>query len=520
MRRPAGLYGTLGIIALIFAAIAYFGTAGFALFVFVNLIVGLFLIVMWISSGWSALGSFVGQRSTRYGANAIIYSLIFILILIAVNWISSQHHARMDLTAEKVYSLSSQSVQVVKNLDKPLKLVGFFAGGENATARQLYEEYAYASPKVSFELVDPDKHPELAEKYKVSVLNTTHLQYGGENGEGTNVTDLKEESLTNAILRVSKASKKTIYFLDGHGEADPDDTNDASGFGQLKTALEGEGFQIKKVLLATIAAVPGDCTMLVIAGPQKPLGQHEIDAINEYLKKNGRVLAMFRPPRPGNEIDETALIKLMGQWGIDAGKDVVVDQVVRLFAGPALGLNPLVDNYGTHPITHDFKQRTIFPMARSVEPVADPKQGLMVTPIAKTSDTSWAETDIDGIFKRQEAKLDPADKRGPIDVADAVEADLAKLGDGKGEARLVAFGSTDFANNQWITQFYNRDFFVNSVDWLAGQENQISIRPRELRASRFRLTVDQFSIVFALSVLLLPELLLIAGIVVWWERRQ
>jgi hypothetical protein len=183
-------------------------------------------------------------------------------------------------------------------------------------------------------------------------------------------------------------------------------------------------------------------------------------------------------------------------------------------------LNPLVDNYGTHAITHDFKQRTIFPMARSVEPVADPKQGLMVTPIAKTSDTSWAETDIEGIFKRQEAKLDPADKRGPIDVADAVEADLAKLGDGKGEARLVAFGSTDFANNQWITQFYNRDFFINSVDWLAGQENQISIRPRELRASRFRLTVDQFSIVFALSVLLLPELLLIAGIVVWWERRQ
>jgi ABC-type uncharacterized transport system involved in gliding motility auxiliary subunit len=81
-------------------------------------------------------------------------------------------------------------------------------------------------------------------------------------------------------------------------------------------------------------------------------------------------------------------------------------------------------------------------------------------------------------------------------------------------------GSTDAGNNQFIGQLFNRDLFVNSADWLSGEENQISIRPRQLRSSRFRLTADQFTIVFILSVLLLPELLLIAGIVVWWERRN
>ncbi len=242
--------------------------------------------------------------------------------------------------------------------------------------------------------------------------------------------------------------------------------------------------------------------------------------MSDYLKRNGRVLAMLRAPRPDNEVDEAALINLLGQWGVRANDDVVVDQVVRLFAGPALGVDPLVNTYGTHPITQDFHERTVWPMTRSVEPIADSKPGLTVTGLAKTSDTSWGETDIDGLFKRQEAKLDAADKRGPLDVADAVDADLATLGSGKGEARLVVFGSTEFVNNQWLTQFFNRDFFVNSADWLSGEENQISIRPRELRASRFRLTVDQFSIVFALSVLLLPELLLIAGITVWWERRN
>jgi ABC-type uncharacterized transport system involved in gliding motility auxiliary subunit len=519
-RRSAALYGILGLIALLFATFAYFVASGFRPYIFVNLIAGAFLIIMWLSAGWSSVGTFVGQRSTRYGANAIIYSIIFVLILVAVNYVSTQHHARLDLSAEKIYSLSTQSTNVVKNLKKPLKIYGFFAGGDNPTARQLYEEYAYASPKVTFQLVDPDRNPELAERYKVSALNTTHLQYGGDDGEGTNVTELTEEAITNAIVRVTKTTKKTICFLDGHGEADPDDATGQNGFGSLKTALEGEGFQTKKVPLATQAAVPDECTILAIAGPVKPLDPHEVDAINAFVNKGGRAMVMFRAPRPNNEVDENALAKLVEKWGAAAGTDIVVDQVTRLFAAPALGISPLVQNYGTHPITRGFKERTIWPMTRSLDPTANPLPGITVTPLAMTSETSWAETDIDGIFKRQEAKLDPADKRGPIDVAVAVDADMSKNGSGKGQARIVVFGSTDFADNQWVGQLFNRDFFVNSADWLSGEENQISIRPKQLRSSRFRLTADQFTIVFILSVLLLPEMLLIAGIVVWWERRN
>jgi len=110
--------------------------------------------------------------------------------------------------------------------------------------------------------------------------------------------------------------------------------------------------------------------------------------------------------------------------------------------------------------------------------------------------------------------------RGPVTVAAAVHADLEELKWGKGDARMVVLGSADVIDNQYIANFFNRDLLVNSVNWLAGDEGGISIRPRALRASRFRLTVDQFQIVFALSVLLLPELLLIAGIAVWWSRRN
>jgi ABC-type uncharacterized transport system involved in gliding motility auxiliary subunit len=259
---------------------------------------------------------------------------------------------------------------------------------------------------------------------------------------------------------------------------------------------------------------------MVVAGPARPLVPHVIDALNQYLKGGGRALVMLKPPQPDQSVDQAALVKLVKEWGVKAGNNVVVDQLVRLYAGPALGLNPVVNTYAPHPITASFDKQTVFPMVRTVDPVDPPTAGLEVTPIAKTSESSWAETDIEGIFKRQTAKFDGNDVKGPVVVADAIDANLDALRFGKGEARLVVLGDTDIANNQYLGNFFNRDFIMNCVDWLAGESNSITIRPRVLRASRFNLTVQEFDVVFVLSVLLLPELLLMIGFAVWWERRN
>jgi ABC-type uncharacterized transport system involved in gliding motility auxiliary subunit len=520
MRRSSSLAGIIGLVLLIFGLVDYFIATGFRFFVLVNVVVGVLAIVLWLTSSRESLGALAGGRAARYGANAALYSVAIVGILVALNYLSTVHHTRLDLTEEKVFSLSPQSIQIVKGLDKPLKLYGFFEGGLSPAATNLYENYSYASRNVSYQIVDPDQHPELAEKYKVSVMGTTHVQYGDDHGSGTNVSELTEEAITNAIIKVTKSGKKEIYFTEGHGEADPNDSATARGFSNLRKALEGEGYEVKKVLLASVPAVPADCTMLIVAGPTKPLAPHEIDEMIDYLRKKGKLLVMLQPDRPDQPIDQSALIRLVGDWGVKVAKDIVVDQVVRLFAGPALGLDPLVSAYGQHPITKGFMQRTVFPMTRSVEPDESPKAGLTITGLAKTSDSSWAETNLVELFEHQTAKFDAADRHGPITVADAVEADLKTLKMGDGTAKLVVFGDAEFADDQFINQFYNRDFFINAVDWLAGEENQISIRPRSLRSSRFRLTVDQFAVVFALSVLLLPEMLLIAGIVVWWERRN
>jgi gliding motility-associatede transport system auxiliary component len=515
VQRSSGILGLIGVILLLFAAVAAFLTRGRGpfdlLYIGTHAVVGLFAIIAYLSAGLENVRRFVGERSTKYGANTIVSSLLFIVILVALNYILARNHHRFDLTEQHVFSLSPQSVSVVKNLKNELDIQAFVEGGVNPELRDLLSNYAYQSSKIKYQMIDPDRQPELAERYNVKAYNTVHLEYGKES---TTVTQPNEENLTNAVIKVTRTTRKTMCFIDGHGEPDIDDVQDATGLSSLKTGLTDENYEVKKVLLVSLPAVPDDCSVAVVAGPQKPYTDNEMKALGAYLDKGGRALFLI-PPRSGERF-----VPFLAKWGVKLDNDVVVDQVVRLFQGPGLGLEPLAKTYAVHEITRDFKQRTIFPMTRSVESDAAGKKGLQVTELVKTSPSSWGETDLDRLFQKSEASMDASqDRKGPVAVAAVVDANLKAMGVGDGDARLAVFGSIQFADNRNLSgTFYNRDLLLNTIDWLVGQSDLVSIRPKVVRASRVQFTRDQGTVIFYLSVLVIPELLLIAGLVVWWRR--
>ncbi len=516
MRRSNSLLGLIGLVLLLFAGVAALLTRAHSgidvLYIFVNGLFGIGALVVYLSAGLEHLRTVVGDRSTKYGANVLLSSVVFVAVLVLLNYISARHSHRFDLTEQGVFSLSPQSANVVKNLQTDLQVQAFVEGGVSPQLRDLLESYAYASPKFKFEMIDPDRQPEQAEKYKITAYNTVRLEYGKES---TTVTQPTEQTVTNAIIKVTRTSRKTVCVVEGHGEPDIDDAENPHGLSSVKQALQNENYEVKKVLLASVASVPDDCSVVVVAGPQKPYVESELNALGTYLDNGGRA-AFLLPPRGGNEF-----LPLLNKWGVKLGNDVVVDQVVRLFEGPALGLAPLVNTYGAHEITRDFKQRTIFPMSRSVHSDTAGKKGLQATELAKTSPSSWGESDLNGIFDRSQATLDPTtDTKGPVPVAVVVNADLKELGGGKeGNSRIAVIGSVEFAGNREIEgTYFNRDLFLNTIGWLVGQGDLLSIRPRAVRASRAQFTADQGTVIFYLSVLVIPELLLIAGIAVWWRR--
>jgi ABC-type uncharacterized transport system involved in gliding motility auxiliary subunit len=270
-------------------------------------------------------------------------------------------------------------------------------------------------------------------------------------------------------------------------------------------------------VLSEGAAVPDEANLLIVAGAERSLLPHETQAIDAYLKKGGHALFLLNP-RATPE-----LVAYLKDWGVQIGNDVIVDERLQFFKGPTFTLTPLVTTYGAHPITAELSRRgtralTTYGISRSVE-VQDGKKGLTSVSLAKTGPNAWAETDLESVFQKQTAKLDDQDRRGPISLGAAITANLKDMGaEQDGTARLVVFGNAVFANNQFLGQYFNRDLLLNTINWLVGEEGLISVRARTVRASRVQFTAEQGTLIFYLSVLVLPELLLIAGLAVWWQR--
>ncbi len=521
MRRNNSLLGLVGIILLLFAGIAGVltraATAVDVLYIAANGVLGLFALIAYLSAGLEQLRTVVSERSTKYGVNVLVGSLAFLAALALVNYLSIRHHRRFDLTEQGVFSLSPQSTSVVKALQQDLNIQAFVEGGVNPELRDLFESYTYASNKVKYQMIDPDKQPELAEKFRISTYNTVRLEYGQES---TTITQPTEETVTNAIIKVTRPTRKMICFIEGHGEPEIDEASTAQGqsdpraMSSLKQALLNENYDVKKVLLASMPSVPDDCAAVIAVSTEKHYLDGEVKALQGYVDGGGRLLLLVAP-REGAEF-----APLLAAYGVRLGDDLVVDQLVRLFEGPSLGLSPLVNTYTPHEITRDFRQRTVFPMTRSVHAETDGKTGIQAIELVKTAPSSWAETDLDRIFNSSEAALDDNDTKGPVPIAVVATADLKQMGrDKEGTVRLAVYGSVDFALNREVDgTYFNRDLLMNTVGWLVGQSDLLSIRPRDIRASRVQFTAEQSTVIFYLTVLLIPQLLLIAGLAVWWRR--
>jgi ABC-type uncharacterized transport system involved in gliding motility auxiliary subunit len=519
--RSASLLGLSGLIALAFGVIAFLLTGSFTdPVVLLNVVAGGGLLLAYLAFGFENFVGLLGQRSTRYGAMAAVYSLLFLLLVSGLNYLGTRYHKRWDVTEAGVHTLAPQSQKVVSSLGEQIAMTAFVDGGVAPELESLLDSYRYAAPgKVTVRMLDPDKEPATADQMKITAVPSVHLQYGGESFV---VTQPSEETVTNGVIRVARSTKKTVYFAAGFGQTDLKEARDPKGMSSLKLGLEQENYAIKELVWPSADKVPDDASALVITGIGDPPTDQAYTVLEDYLKRGGRVLLLVAP-RTGDE----RLTTLVGRWGVKLGNDIVIDQEIRLLEGPKLGVQPLTQDYGKHPITDHFRGYSVFPQTRTVEPDTTGKKGLTATPLVRTSPSSWAESDAEAVFTQGIAQLGPEDKKGPVSVALAVVAKPAEMGlasdadASKLEARLVVIGSTMFAWNQFFGQrALNADLVLNSISWLVGQEETVAIRTRTVRASRAELTPADSARVFYLSVLIIPELLILFGVAVWWRRRS
>ena len=529
------MFGPLGLIVLVFGVIAGFITGDWtSLYVLVHVILGSMMLALYLFTQVDSLKESVGSRKAKHGTNSIVYTVVTLAVVAVVNYLAVQHPTRYDVTEQSMFSLAPQSAQLAGNLDSPVEARAFFREGEDPAVRDLLASYAAESDLFTYEIIDPDKRPELAERYEITAHNTLHLTVGEESSR---INDVSEESLTNTLIRLTAAAREVAYFVSGHAEPDPDDASTPNGWGLAKAALANEGYDMESLVLGSVPDVPADCGLLVVAGPKRPFFDLELELIERYIDRGGKALLLL-DPQAGDQ-----LVPLLARRGVTVGNDVVVEQRLQLFAGATLGVDPVVGSYGPHAITAGFSEYTNFRMVRTVSKANDESaaDGVSVTELAMTSDASWAESDVARLLDTGEVEQTDDDRAGPVSLGVAMTltgnalnwtapriASASDGAEGGGEAsdsapadlegRVVVFGDSDWITNGLLGRYFNEDLLLNAVGWLGGEEELISIRPRNTRASRVMLTQGQSTAVFYTTVLLLPELILFSGMMLWLRR--
>jgi len=487
---------------------------------------GLVCILAYMVGQWRDVVTFYGRRQARYGTISIVSILVALGIVIAVNYLGIRQNKRWDLTENQAFSLSEQSVKILRSLAGPVKFTVYDQQTNFDRFRDRLDAYDYESDKVEIEYVDVDRQPARAKQAEVQAYGTIVMEY---QGRVQRVTNTDEQEITNALIKVVTGQERKVYFTQGHGERDTA-ASDRLGYATTAAALGRDNYKVETLVLAQQQDVPADATVVVIAGPQTDFLAPEIDALKRYVAKGGKVMVMLDPPEPG-AAEQTNLLGFLKDWAIEIGSDVVVDAsgMGQLFGGDASV--PVAASYPAHPITEGFRVMTAFPFARSVKPVEGGSAGRTARPLVETSAKSWAETDLKSLaVGKVEFNAAQNDRQGPIALGVAVSAPAAEAPppplagnaspDGpKPESRVVALGDSDFAANNAVGIQGNQDFFLNAVNWLAQQENLIAIRPRDAQDRRLTLTADQQRRIMLLSIFIVPGLVLAGGVYTWWRRR-
>ncbi len=450
-------------------------------------------------------------RQTKYAAYATTYILVVVAVIVFANVLADRYNKSYDSTANRRYSLSEQTAKIVKGLKRDATITYFNQSGRFRDGKDLLDEYANLSPKLHVKYVDPDKNPEEAREAGIKNYGTALVQVGTKQAEAKS---MNEEGITGAFIRDLKSNTRRVCFVQGSGEHRIDDS-DREGMSHFKDLLAKDGYEAKSVDLLQKAEIPSDCTTLVVAGPTRNYEQPEVDAVKKYVEDGGRAFFMIDPPlKLGREeiADNDALTNLLQSWGVTLDKDLILDLNP---IGQLVGLGPqvaLVASYGYQPIVSEMKGETTgFPLSRSLEIKNTDK-----TSVEKLFDSSSNSFATMNLSSPSVDARDPKNKKGPLTLA---AAGTYNTGKENSQGRFVVIGGSSWAANRFINFNGNNDLALNAVNWLASDEDLISIRPKPEDDRRITMTKAQMNLVRATSQFVLPLIVVVAGVAVWWKRR-
>lgn len=521
-----------------------------------------FLFRVYFRQGDSLKHPYWSRRSTQAGTNAFAATVSVFLIVGLINFLAVRHPVRLDLTENQQFTLSPQTQTLLTNLERPVNVI-LFDPSTNPQTKELLDRYRRLAPqRFNYEFVDPQVQPGVAQEYGVNEFGEIYLESGDQRQSlrKESLEALTEAQLTNGIEQLLSNRTPKVYFLQGHGERPL--TAGQGGLENAVNALNDKNFVSEPLSLTQQSGIPEDADVIVVAGPQRPLFEGEVEALDEYLERGGSLLLMIDPKT------DPGLNELLDKWGIKIDDRLAIDATG---SGRLVGLGPtvpIVREYGEHPITREFNDGiSFYPLARPVE--TRTVEGITESPLIWTEAESWAETNL----ASRELEFNPdSDREGPLSLgvaltkpvevgaspaeetteetsqenpeetteeipeataeetpetateetpeATAEEASETVTEETQKEARLVVLGNSQFATNGWFEQQLNGDVFINTVTWLSKpDQNTLSIRPKPATNRRIAMTPVLGRAISWVALVILPLFGFVSAAILWWRRR-
>ena len=480
---------------------------------------------LWISLGLIVVGlatyillnpqrvrEFIAGRQARYGSNAVIMLIAFIGILVTANIIVYYNPDQWDLTQDKQHTLAPETIYTLQSLPSPVMATALYSSRmPTGSAESLLADYKMNSDgKFDYEFVDPELEPLKARELlqQEAIRDGTIVLKMGDRHEV--VMYATEEEMTNALVRLINPGERTVYFLTGHGEHDIQGS-DKTAYTTVRQTLETKNYTVQSLSLRGAAAVPADALAIIIAGPMYPITNEEMTLLEAYVAGGGSLIIMEEPlplTEYGGAPDPLASY-LIKTWGIIMHNNIVIDPNTQ----PPIGASADPIGYANHPITQNLRGLyTVFPWSRSLE-ISEPPADVQATALVHTTSSAWGETDINSIANNQIAFDEGQDLAGPVILV--VAAENATTG-----GRVVVFGDSEFAMDNYYATYANGDLIINTIDWAAKQESLIDLTYSPPVLRQFA-PMHSYTLILigAAFVCIIPGLIVAGGIAAWLARR-
>ena len=492
----------------------------------------------------------VGWRlplQTRWGRTTNLFYQLGVLaagvgVAVLANVAIVLHDVHIDLTREKTYTPSEQAMKVVEELGQPVSLTYFLRAQDPGSQRMrtVLEQMARSNPQLRLRVIDPDREPAAARAAGLRSANTAMLE---ADGRRVQVETTDERQIAIGIQRLLRTDLQTICFLEGHNELPIDNFefhthlesvsdhshNDASsavvmtsghGIGRLRRALEAQGYEIRKLTLATGPGMPPACKLLVLAGPRTTFLPAESLAITRFLEGGGALLALldlgFAP--------DPELARLLDRFGLTLPSQAVVDPLSHYATDAEM---VAITSYVASPITRNLSM-SFFPGARPLIETT-PAPGLVRTPLFSSSRDSYVRqvetVRADGLGASPGTRIEsdpPAGtptEPGPRLLAVAIEGRLAEAAADSAPMRAIVVGDSDFASNSFLPYLANSDLALGMTRWLLHEERLTTVPTRIPVPPMIVLSNTQMRAIFLLIAVALPLLAVALGLLTWWRRR-